>query len=160
MRWTSEALAAIPFILAALPPGGCAWLRRRCTSRELVSLDPHRQARPDQDQDQRLRELRLYSKGGKERTARFPTELYKRILQAFPRGTLAAATKRIKAVFMMLGHSDEATTLRRYAHDAFSDGELFGDVKCHGRNAETSPRPATRGACVFQGTQSHGELPS
>ena len=105
-------------------------------------------------------ELRLYGKGGKERTARFPTELCKRILQAFPRGTLAAATKRIKAVFMMLGHSDEATTLRRYAHDAFSDGELFGDVKCHGRNAETSPRPATRGALVFQGTQSHGELPS
>ena len=32
-------------------------------------------------------ELRLYGKGGKERTARIPAELYKRILQVFPKGT-------------------------------------------------------------------------
>ena len=117
-------------------------------------------------------ELRLYGKGGKERTARIPAELYKRILQVFPRGTylfesshkkhfrreyisreiaraarrvlgrsvsahvlrhsratdLLAATKRIKAVSRLLGHSDEATTLRYYVHDAFSDEDLFGGM--------------------------------
>jgi len=118
-------------------------------------------------------ERRLYGKGGKERTARIPAELYKRILQVFPRGTylfesshkkhfrreyisreiaraarrvlgrsvsahvlrhsratdLLASTKRIKAVSRLLGHSDEATTLRYYVHDAFSDDDLFGEVK-------------------------------
>ena len=117
-------------------------------------------------------ELRLYGKGGKERTARIPGELYKRILQVFPRGTylfesshkkhfrreyisreiaraarrvlgrsvsahvlrhsratdLLASTKRIKAVSRLLGHSDEATTLRYYVHDAFSDEDLFGGM--------------------------------
>ena len=117
-------------------------------------------------------ELRLYGKGGKERTARIPAELYKRILQVFPRGTylfesshkkhfrreyisreiaraarrvlgrsvsahvlrhsratdLLASTKRIKAVSRLLGHSDEATTLRYYVHDAFSDEDLFGGM--------------------------------
>src|SRR5271157_4717398 len=42
---------------------------------------------------------------------------------------LLAATKRIKAVSRLLGHSDEATTLRYYVHDAFSDEDLFGEVK-------------------------------
>src|SRR5271157_923397 len=42
---------------------------------------------------------------------------------------LLASTKRIKAVSRLLGHSDEATTLRYYVHDAFSDEELFGEVK-------------------------------
>ncbi len=114
-------------------------------------------------------ELRLDGKGGKERSARIPAELYKRILQVFPRGTylfesshkkhfrreyisreiaraarrvlgravsahvlrhsratdLLASTHRIKAVSRLLGHSDEATTLRYYVHDAFSDEELF-----------------------------------
>ena len=118
-------------------------------------------------------ELRLYGKGGKERTARIPAELYKRVLQVFPKGTylfesshkkhfrreyisreiaraarrvlgravsahvlrhsratdLLAATKRIKAVSRLLGHSDEATTLRYYVHDSFSDEDLFGEVK-------------------------------
>ena len=117
-------------------------------------------------------ELRLYGKGGKERTARIPAELYKRVLQVFPRGTylfesshkkhfrreyvsreiarasrrvlgravsahvlrhsratdLLAATGRIKAVSRLLGHSDEATTLRYYVHDAFSDEDLFGGM--------------------------------
>ncbi len=117
-------------------------------------------------------ELRLYGKGGKERTARIPAELYKRILQVFPKGTylfesshkkhfrreyisreiaraarrelgrsvsahvlrhsratdLLASTKRIKAVSRLLGHSDEATTLRYYVHDAFSDEDLFGGM--------------------------------
>ena len=118
-------------------------------------------------------ELRLYGKGGKERTGRIPAELYKRILQVFPKGTflfesshkkhfrreyisreiaraarrvlgrsvsahvlrhsratdLLASTKRIKAVSRLLGHSNEATTLRYYVHDAFSDEDLFGEVK-------------------------------
>jgi len=39
---------------------------------------------------------------------------------------LLASTHRIKAVSRLLGHSDEATTLRYYVHDAFSDEELFG----------------------------------
>ncbi len=117
-------------------------------------------------------ELRLYGKGGKERSSRIPAELYKRILQVFPRGTylfesshkkhfrreyisreiaraarrvlgravsahvlrhsratdLVAATHRIKAVLRLLGHSDEATTLRYYVHDAFSDEDLFGGM--------------------------------
>jgi integrase/recombinase XerD len=117
-------------------------------------------------------ELRLYGKGGKERSARIPAELYRRILSVFPRGTylfesragqhfkreyisreiaraarrvlgrsasahvlrhsratdLLAATKRIKAVSRLLGHSDEATTLRYYVHDAFSDEDLFGGM--------------------------------
>ena len=115
-------------------------------------------------------ELRLYGKGGKERAARIPAELYRRILEVYPRGTylfesshkkhfrreyvsreiaraarrvlgrrisahvlrhsratdLLAATHRIKAVSRLLGHSDEATTLRYYVKDAFSDEELFG----------------------------------
>ncbi len=118
-------------------------------------------------------ELRLYGKGGKERTARIPAELYKRILQVFPKGNylfesshkkhfrreyisreiaraarrvlgrsvsahvlrhsratdLLTSTKRIKAVSRLLGHSDEATTLRYYVHDTFSDEDLFGEVK-------------------------------
>ena len=118
-------------------------------------------------------ELRLYGKGGKERSARIPAELYRRILAEFPEGTylfesrrgqhfkreyvsreiaraarrvlgrsvsahvlrhsratdLLAATHRIKAVSRLLGHSDEATTLRYYVRDAFSDEELFGEVK-------------------------------
>src|SRR5271157_3104370 len=41
---------------------------------------------------------------------------------------LLAATKRIKAVSRLLGHSDEATTLRYYVRDAFSDEELFGGM--------------------------------
>jgi integrase/recombinase XerD len=117
-------------------------------------------------------ELRLYGKGGKERVGRIPAELYKRILQVFPKGTylfesshkkhfrreyisreiaraarrvlgrsvsahvlrhsratdLLAATKRIKAVSRLLGHSDEATTLRYYVHDAFGDEDLFGGI--------------------------------
>ena len=39
---------------------------------------------------------------------------------------LLASTHRIKAVSRLLGHSDEATTLRYYVKDAFSDEELFG----------------------------------
>ncbi len=129
--------------------------------------------RRDQVKENGTVELRLYGKGGKERTARIPAELYKRILQVFPRGTylfesshrkhfrreyisreiaraarrvlgrsvsahvlrhsratdLLASTKRIKAVSRLLGHSDEATTLRYYVHDAFSDEDLFGEVK-------------------------------
>src|SRR5208337_2526104 len=117
-------------------------------------------------------ELRLYGKGGKERTSRIPAELYRRILAEFPEGTylfqsrqgqhfkreyisreiaraarrvlgravsahvlrhsratdLLASTKRIKAVSRLLGHSDEATTLRYYVRDAFSDEELFGGM--------------------------------
>jgi len=41
---------------------------------------------------------------------------------------LLAATHRIKAVSRLLGHSDEATTLRYYVRDAFSDEELFAGV--------------------------------
>ena len=41
---------------------------------------------------------------------------------------LLASTKRIKAVSRLLGHSDEATTLRFYVHDAFSDEDLFGGM--------------------------------
>jgi integrase/recombinase XerD len=118
-------------------------------------------------------ELRLYGKGGKERTGRIPKELYRRILEVYPGGTylfqsragqhfkreyisreiaraarrvlvravsahvlrhsratdLLASTKRIKAVSRLLGHSDEATTLRYYVRDAFSDEDLFGEVK-------------------------------
>ena len=118
-------------------------------------------------------ELRLYGKGGKERAARIPAELYGQILEVYPKGTylfesshkkhfrreyvsreiaraarrvlgrrisahvlrhsratdLLANTHRIKAVSRLLGHSDEATTLRYYVHDAFSDEELFGEVK-------------------------------
>lgn len=43
--------------------------------------------RRDQVKTNRSVELRLYGKGGKERAARIPAELYKRILQVFPRGT-------------------------------------------------------------------------
>ena len=117
-------------------------------------------------------ELRLYGKGGKERTSRIPAELYRRILAVYSEGTylfesrqgqhfhreyisreiaraarrvlgrsvsahvlrhsratdLLASTKRIKAVSRLLGHSDEATTLRYYVHDAFSDEDLFGGM--------------------------------
>ncbi len=117
-------------------------------------------------------ELRLYGKGGKERSSRIPAELYGRILQMFPKGTylfesshkkhfrreyisreiaraarrvlgrsvsahvlrhsratdLLASTKRIKAVSRLLGHSDEATTLRYYVRDTFSDEDLFGGI--------------------------------
>jgi integrase/recombinase XerD len=41
---------------------------------------------------------------------------------------LLASTKRIKAVSRLLGHSDEATTLRYYVRDAFSDEDLFGGM--------------------------------
>jgi integrase len=129
--------------------------------------------RRDQVKENGTVELRLYGKGGKERTGRIPKELYNRILEVFPRGTylfesrqgqhfkreyisreiaraarrvlgrsvsahvlrhsratdLLAATKRIKAVSRLLGHSDEATTLRYYVRDAFSDEDLFGEVK-------------------------------
>jgi integrase/recombinase XerD len=117
-------------------------------------------------------ELRLYGKGGKERAARIPEELYKRILEEFPKGTflfesykgqhftreyisreigraskrvlgravsahvlrhsratdLLASTHRIKAVSRLLGHSDEATTLKYYVRDSFSDEELFAET--------------------------------
>src|SRR5271157_5777718 len=117
-------------------------------------------------------ELRLYGKGGKERSSRIPAELYRRIVGVYTEGTylfesrqgqhfhreyisreiaraarrvlgrsvsahvlrhsratdLLAATKRIKAVSRLLGHSDEATTLRYYVRDAFSDEELFGGM--------------------------------
>jgi integrase len=46
-------------------------------------------------------------------TGRIPKELYR------PLG----AARRV------LGHSDEATTLRYYVRDAFSDEELFGEVE-------------------------------
>ncbi len=128
--------------------------------------------RRDQIKTNGSAELRLYGKGGKERTARIPAELYKRILQVFPKGTylfesshkkhfrrkyisreiaraaqrvlgrsvsahvlrhsratdLLASTKRIKAVSRLLGHSDEATTLRYYVRDTFSDEDLFGGM--------------------------------
>jgi integrase len=117
-------------------------------------------------------ELRLYGKGGKERSSRIPEELYKRILEEFPKGTflfesykgqhftreyisreiaraakrvlgravsahvlrhsratdLLASTHRIKAVSRLLGHSDEATTLKYYVKDTFSDADLFSGV--------------------------------
>ena len=41
---------------------------------------------------------------------------------------LLADTGRIKAVSRMLGHADEATTLRYYVKDAFTDEELLGKV--------------------------------
>ncbi|MBA7530340.1 Tyrosine recombinase XerC [subsurface metagenome] len=114
-------------------------------------------------------ELRLLGKGGKQRDAKIPQDLYGRILAAFPSGPflfttgqgnryareyvsreigraskrvlgrrigahvlrhsratdLLAATHRIKAVSRLLGHSDEATTLRYYVKDSFTDDELF-----------------------------------
>ncbi len=129
--------------------------------------------RRDQVKENGTVELRLYGKGGKERTGKIPKELYQRILEVYPQGTylfesrqgqhfhreyisreiaraarrvlgrsvsahvlrhsratdLLASTKRIKAVSRLLGHSDEATTLRYYVHDAFSDEDLFGEVK-------------------------------
>src|SRR5271157_5850255 len=129
--------------------------------------------RRDQVKENGTVELRLYGKGGKERSSRIPAELYRRILAVFPKGTylfesrqgqhfhreyisreiaraarrvlgrsvsahvlrhsratdLLASTKRIKAVSRLLGHSDEATTLRYYVRDAFSDEDLFGEVK-------------------------------
>ena len=42
---------------------------------------------------------------------------------------LLDSTKRIKAVSRLFGHSNEATTLRYYVRDAFSDEELFGKAK-------------------------------
>jgi integrase len=117
-------------------------------------------------------ELRLYGKGGKERSAKIPAALYRRILVEYPEGTylfetgrghpfhreyitreiartarrvlgrsvsahvlrhsratdLLATTHRIKAVARLLGHSDEAVTLRYYVRDSFSDEELFTGV--------------------------------
>jgi integrase len=117
-------------------------------------------------------ELRLYGKGGKERTARLPLPLYRRILGEYPEGEylfstrtgspfareyvsreiaraarralgrsvsahvlrhsratdLLASTHRIKAVSRLLGHSDEAVTLRYYVKDSFTDEELFAGV--------------------------------
>ena len=117
-------------------------------------------------------ELRLRGKGGKERTAKVPLDLYERILEEFPDGEflfesqegkhyhreyvsrelaraakrvlgrsvsahvlrhsratdLLASTHRIKAVSRLLGHADEATTLRYYVHDAFTDEELFAGM--------------------------------
>jgi len=114
-------------------------------------------------------ELRLYGKGGKERFARIPLALYRRIRGTFEDGDylfttgrgnrysrqyvtreigraarraigkgssahvlrhsratdLLATTHRIKAVSRLLGHSDEATTLRYYVKDSFTDEELF-----------------------------------
>lgn len=40
---------------------------------------------------------------------------------------LVRDTGRIKAVSRLLGHSDEAVTLRYYVKDSFSDEELFGE---------------------------------
>ena len=37
---------------------------------------------------------RLYGKGGKERSSRIPAELYRRILQVFPRGTYLFESRR------------------------------------------------------------------
>ena len=37
-------------------------------------------------------------------------------------------TGRIKAVSRLLGHADEATTLRFYVKDSFNDAELFAGV--------------------------------
>ena len=117
-------------------------------------------------------ELRFYGKGAKERPGRIPVELYRRILEEYPKGTylfesregqhykreyisreiaraarrvlgrsvsahvlrhsratdLLASTHRIKAVSRLLGHADEATTLRYYVRDVFSDEELFEGV--------------------------------
>jgi len=117
-------------------------------------------------------ELRLYGKGGKERSSRIPEELYWRILAEYPKGIflfesykgqhftreyisreigraarrvlgrsvsahvlrhsratdLLASTHRIKAVSRLLGHSDEATTLKYYVQESFSDEELFTSV--------------------------------
>lgn len=118
-------------------------------------------------------ELRLYGKGGKERAARIPLAMYRRILAEFPAGEflfvtgpghafkreyisrelaragrrvlgrsfgahvlrhsratdLLATTHRIKAVSRLLGHADEAVTLRYYVKDSFSDDELFAGVE-------------------------------
>jgi len=41
---------------------------------------------------------------------------------------LLAATHRIKAVSRLLGHADEAVTLRFYVKDSFTDEELFAGV--------------------------------
>jgi integrase len=43
--------------------------------------------RRDQVKENGTVELRLYGKGGKERTSRIPAELYRRILAEFPEGT-------------------------------------------------------------------------
>ena len=37
-------------------------------------------------------------------------------------------TGRIKAVSRLLGHDDEATTLRYYVKDAFTDAELVAGI--------------------------------
>jgi integrase len=117
-------------------------------------------------------ELRLYGKGRKERTAKIPAALNRRILEEYPTGTylfetggghtfhreyisreiaraarrvlgravsahvlrhsramdLLASTHRIKAVSRLLGHADEAVTLRYYVKDSFTDSELFSGV--------------------------------
>lgn len=41
---------------------------------------------------------------------------------------LLASTHRIKAVSRLLGHSDEATTLKYYVRDSFCDDDLFGGI--------------------------------
>ena len=41
---------------------------------------------------------------------------------------LLATTHRIKAVSRLLGHSDEAVTLRYYVKDSFTDEELFSGM--------------------------------
>lgn len=41
---------------------------------------------------------------------------------------LLATTHRIKAVSRLLGHADEAVTLRYYVKDSFTDAELFAGV--------------------------------
>ncbi len=92
-------------------------------------------------------ELRLYGKGGKERTARIPSELYKRILQVFPRGTylfesshkkhfrreytsreIARAAKRVlgRAVSAhVLRHSRATDHARENNHQTSRDGTVI-----------------------------------
>ncbi len=73
-------------LLAALP------LRMRLVAETLyvtgARVSEVLTVRRDQIKTNASVELRLYGKGGKERTARIPAELYKRILlQVFPKGT-------------------------------------------------------------------------
>ena len=123
--------------------------------------------------------LRL-GKGSKERLARLPMPLYKRILKEYPQSMflfytrtgapfhreyvsreiaraarrvlgrsigahtlrhsratdLLHETGRIKAVSTLLGHADEATTLRFYVKDSFNDAELFA-----GAGGRAAPSP-------------------
>ena len=118
-------------------------------------------------------ELRLYGKGGKERTAKITAELYRRILAVFPEGgtflfttreghsytrpyvsreidraarrvlgkgatahvlrhsratDLIERTGKVKGMSRLLGHADEATTLRYYVKQSLTDDELFNSA--------------------------------